>query len=121
MHPEFSNIEALIFGLCYCAFMLVLGIIFLKFPPKEINSLYGYRTTRSMKTQEIWEAANAFWTKLFIKLNLISFTIPIVTYFIYPQQLVLITIIVSTVLLLVTIPITEKFLKTNFDKEGNRI
>lgn len=27
------------------------------FPPKKINGLYGYRTTRSMRTQEAWDFA----------------------------------------------------------------
>jgi uncharacterized membrane protein len=27
------------------------------FPPKRINSIYGYRTTRSMRSQEAWDFA----------------------------------------------------------------
>lgn len=32
----------------------------LKFPPKEINSLYGYRTKRSMKNPERWKFAQKY-------------------------------------------------------------
>ena len=32
--------------------MIGLGRLFMKRPPKRINGIYGYRTKRSMKTQE---------------------------------------------------------------------
>lgn len=47
--------------------LIVFSIIFLKFPPKEINPLYGYRTKRSMQSQEHWDYANKeFSQKLFV-------------------------------------------------------
>ena len=39
---------------------IVAGIVMLKFPPKEINGFYGYRTKRSMKSQQSWEFAQRF-------------------------------------------------------------
>jgi uncharacterized membrane protein len=33
------------------------GYIMMKYPPKKINPLYGYRTGRSMKSQEAWNYA----------------------------------------------------------------
>lgn len=36
---------------------IVAGFVLSKFPPKEINYLYGYRTKRSMENQEIWDFA----------------------------------------------------------------
>ena len=30
------------------------------YPPKNINSLYGYRTSSSMKSQEIWDFSQRF-------------------------------------------------------------
>ena len=39
---------------------LVLGTIFYFFPPKKINWLYGYRTSRSMKNQENWRFAQKY-------------------------------------------------------------
>ena len=35
--------------------MLFFGRRFLTKPPKSINSLYGYRTARSMKNQQTWD------------------------------------------------------------------
>ena len=44
--------------------LIVVGFILLKYPPKEINSLYGYRTEKSMKSQEAWDFAQIFSSKL---------------------------------------------------------
>lgn len=40
-------------GLCF----LITGFVMSKYPPKKINSLYGYRTSASMKNQETWDFA----------------------------------------------------------------
>jgi uncharacterized membrane protein len=47
------------------------AIITLKFPPKKINSIYGYRTSRSMKNQENWDLAQRFSSQLMLKQGLI--------------------------------------------------
>lgn len=36
---------------------ILAGFVQLKFPPKKINSLYGYRTKSSMKSNERWDFA----------------------------------------------------------------
>lgn len=33
------------------------GLVLYIYPPKKINGIYGYRTTRSMKNQENWDYA----------------------------------------------------------------
>ena len=44
--------------------LLVVGIVFRMYPPKKINGLYGYRTTRSRKSQEAWDFAQRYSAKL---------------------------------------------------------
>ena len=44
----------------------VMGFIMYKFPPKEINYLYGYRTSNSMKSKERWDFAQVYSAKLMI-------------------------------------------------------
>ncbi|MES2064447.1 MAG: SdpI family protein [Bacteroidota bacterium] len=46
---------------------ILAGLIQKRFPPKEINSLYGYRTTLSMKNQQNWDEGNRYSTTLIIK------------------------------------------------------
>ena len=38
----------------------VAGFIQAKWPPKKINHFYGYRTSTSMRNQEIWEFAQQY-------------------------------------------------------------
>ncbi len=39
---------------------LIFGYTLLKFPPKKINWFYGYRTARSMKSQQRWDFAQTY-------------------------------------------------------------
>ncbi|HZW77900.1 MAG TPA: SdpI family protein [Flavobacteriaceae bacterium] len=43
------------------------GFILYKFPPKEINSLYGYRTANSMSSRERWDFSQNYSAKLMMK------------------------------------------------------
>ncbi|OBZ16315.1 hypothetical protein A8L34_26925 [Bacillus sp. FJAT-27264] len=61
-----SLISTLLIGLIIC----VTGLIVKKKPPKTINSLYGYRTRRSMKNQLLWDEANRYSAELMIRYGL---------------------------------------------------
>jgi len=116
---QYTDQHQLYIALGYCAFMLLLGWLLKKYPPKKINHLYGYRTQRSMKNQATWEAANTYSSLVFFKVSLYSFFIPVALYFLYPQLNVLFTIITNTLLLLYVLYATEKHLKARFDIQGN--
>lgn len=45
---------------------LICGIISQKKPPKNINSLYGYRTARSMRDKQSWDWAQKQMSVYFI-------------------------------------------------------
>ena len=47
------------------------GLIMIKFPPKKINSFYGYRTSNSMKLQERWDFAQIYSAGQLLKSGLI--------------------------------------------------
>ncbi len=114
-----SHEEQVLYALGYLVFMLIVSFVFMKFPPKKINYLYGYRTRRSMANQEIWKVANEYSAKMMVKITLISMVFPPLLYFMFPEQNLLITIIIHTVLLLSSLYFTEKFLNSDFDKDGN--
>ena len=118
---QYTDQNQLYIALGYCAFMLLLGWLLKKYPPKKINHLYGYRTQRSMKNQATWEAANTYSSLVFFKVSLYSFFIPVALYFLYPQLNVLFTIITNTLLLLYVLYATEKHLKARFDTQGNSL
>ena len=48
---------------------IIAGFIMLKFPPKNINGIYGYRTPGSKKSQERWDFAQNFAAKELIKIG----------------------------------------------------
>lgn len=52
--------------LCGVVFFIMGGIMH-KWPPKNINGLYGYRTGSSMQSQERWEFAQRFSALQMIK------------------------------------------------------
>lgn len=58
--------------------MLVIGIKFGKSAPKEINSLYGYRTAMSMKNKETWEFAHAYCGKVWRWIGAIMLPVSVV-------------------------------------------
>ena len=47
----------------------VTGFIMYLFPPKKINSLYGYRTAKSMENQEKWSFSQIYSSKEMMKLG----------------------------------------------------
>ena len=44
--------------------LTVVGVVFWTYPPTKINEFYGYRTTRSRKSQEAWDFAQRYSAKL---------------------------------------------------------
>ncbi len=53
---------------------IIAGLIQKRFPPKEINSLYGYRTTLSMQNQQNWDEGNRYSTALILKCGYVLVT-----------------------------------------------
>ena len=51
------------------AVILLAGIVLLIFPPKKMNHIYGYRTKKSMHSEENWEFAQTYSAKLMIGLG----------------------------------------------------
>jgi hypothetical protein len=60
----------------------VAGYIQFKYPPKKINFLYGYRTTKSIRSQEIWDFSQTLSAKKIQQLGVYLFFGGILAYFI---------------------------------------
>ncbi|WP_425656651.1 SdpI family protein [Tenacibaculum ascidiaceicola] len=99
--------------------LFLFSVIFHFFPPKKINAIYGYRTNKTMKNDTIWQFANAFFTKEFMKYSAISLVAALVLAFIskeltwQPMAIMLLSLAVSVVK-------TEQEINKNFDEDGNR-
>jgi uncharacterized membrane protein len=120
------------FGLIMLLVMLIIplimvgfGMLFMKNPPKSINSFYGYRTKRSMKNQDTWDFAHYYCGKLWLVCGLVSLPISLVPILLVlgkSQQVIsvagLIVLGIQTILLIATIFQTERALKNNYDEFG---
>ena len=57
--------------------LLLVGLMQVYFPPKKINNLYGYRTSSSMKNQQMWDEANRYSARYTVWVGLIILLIGI--------------------------------------------
>lgn len=74
----------IVFTLLIPFLILLLGIITKKYPPKSINSIIGYRTSRSMINDETWQFAQKKCAELWIKYGTViflAFSLLCITYF----------------------------------------
>jgi uncharacterized membrane protein len=100
----------------------VVGLLLKILPPKRMNSIYGYRTSSSMRNLDTWTAANNYSAKLMIfegisltVIGLISPAIPDMG--IIGTGIAIGFLIFSVIVLIIA---TEKYLNKIFDKNGNR-
>ena len=105
--------------------MVGIGKLLTKRPPKRINGVSGYRTKRSMKTQETWEFAHRHFGNLWFKLGLVLIPLSVLPLiFVYGKDPDLIGIVGAAVTLVQIVPMivpifpTERALKENFDEYG---
>ena len=105
--------------------MIVIGYLFRKNPPKEINNLAGYRTTMSMKNKDTWEFAHHHCGKVWQMVGccmLVPSFIAMLAVFGKGTDTVgnfgTLVIIVQTIILIGSIIPTEIALRKHFDKEG---
>ena len=103
--------------------MVGFGLLLMKNPPKRINSVYGYRTRRSVRSQDTWEFAHHYFGKLWLVCGLVSIPISLVPMCLVlgkSEQVISMTSLIvlglQVILLLATIIATERALKNNFDE-----
>lgn len=107
--------------------MLFFGLYFKNKSPKEINSLFGYRTTMSMKNKDTWEFAHHYCGRLWLVLGMIMLPLSVIPMLFFINQDIDVVGIaggiiegIQVVILLISIFPTEKALKKTFDENGNR-
>ncbi|MFB5562553.1 SdpI family protein [Bacillus cereus] len=99
---------------------ILIGIIFIlaaiilqKNPPTDINAAYGYRTKRSMKNKELWDAGNRYSVEGMKQNGFIMMLIGSVISILFRYPHTIIAIMVVMVLLIIRLFIrVENRLKT---------
>lgn len=121
------GIFLLICNLLIPMIMLFFGMKFRKHSPKNINVIYGYRTTMSMKNKDTWEFAHRYcgilWTKLGFFMLVTSIVVSMAALMLdgNAQGIICgILVTIQTVVLVASIFPVEDALKKNYDNKGNR-
>lgn len=106
--------------------MIGFGCYFIKHAPREINSVFGYRTSMSMKNRETWNFAHHHCGVLWWKIGwflLIASVIAMLTAVEKSENTVSIlggvVSAVQVVFLIGSIIPTERALRKAFDENGN--
>lgn len=105
--------------------MLFFGWIFIKHPPKDINSIYGYRTPRSTKNQEVWMFAHKTAGQIWLKSGAAGVAVSILLIVLFDrygslERFSLYLVYIQLMLLLLVIPLTEWKISRNFNRDGSR-
>ncbi len=100
------------------ALTVLFGYLFLKYPPKRINWFYGYRTSRSMRSQERWDFAQKHSAKEMIRTGFLLIAVGLLGSWLPLKPVVsaFISIPVTLVFYGVMIFRTEKALKEKFGR-----
>ncbi|EEK89948.1 hypothetical protein bcere0011_17770 [Bacillus cereus m1550] len=92
---------------------ILAAIILQKNPPTDINAAYGYRTKRSMKNKELWDAGNRYSVEVMKQNGFIMMLIGSVISILFRYPHTIIAIMVVMVLLIIRLFIrVENRLKT---------
>lgn len=107
--------------------MLFFGFSFTKHAPKNINYIYGYRTSMSMKNQDTWQFAHNYCGKLWrnagLTLLIITVALGLVTMksdIAVIENVTMILVITQILVVVGSIIPVEHALKNTFDSDGNR-
>ncbi|MCL2642381.1 MAG: SdpI family protein [Candidatus Bathyarchaeota archaeon] len=107
--------------------MIGFGSFFVKKAPAKINVIFGYRTNMSMKNKDTWKFAHNYCGKLWQTIGLIMFPLSVsAMFFVVGKEAPdvstfgCILVVIQTFFLIGSIIPTEKALRKNFDKNGNR-
>jgi uncharacterized membrane protein len=102
---------------------IIAGFILLKFPPKKINSLYGYRTNSSMKNKERWNFAQKYSAIELTKLGGLLTLSGLLGFLYRPSGKTALFLGLGLMILMVVILLlrVEKSIKRKFEKEKDEL
>lgn len=117
-----------IMNLLIPATMIGFGKLFQSQAPKEINFVFGYRSTMSMKNKDTWEFSHLYCGRLWWRIGWIMLILTAIlmttaigkdddTASLYAGTITAIQV----VFLMLPIYFTEKALKKHFDKNGKKL
>lgn len=116
-----------LFNLILQLMLIGFGRLFCHHAPSEINSVFGYRTRRSMLNQDTWQFAHKHIGKTWKRLGLVLLlSSAIAMIFLFSRKIDLVgrfgSLItgIQVVFLIASVFPTESALKQTFDEKGER-
>lgn len=107
--------------------MIGVGRMFLNKAPKEINAVFGYRTTMSMKNQDTWQFAHRYCGRLWFRLGLVMVPLSVIPLlFVLGCEIGTVGTVGTVIVSVQIVPMvgsvvpTEIALRKTFDKDGKR-
>lgn len=107
--------------------MIIAGRLMWKHCPKNINYIFGYRTTRSMKNIDTWKFAHEFCGRLWWRIGLIMLVPSALLYIPFYRSdesvigtVAVILMTIQCIVLIASIFPTESALKKTFNDDGTR-
>ena len=107
--------------------MIFFGAVFSKKAPKNINTLFGYRTARSMKNRATWDFAHQYAGKIWLRMGSVLLPLSaIAMLFSFGKSdntvgtVNLMVIAAQLPVMISVIFFTERALKQNFDEYGRK-
>ncbi|WP_142338949.1 SdpI family protein [Bacillus cereus] len=89
---------------------ILAAIVLQKNPPTDISAAYGYRTKRSMKNKELWDAGNRYSAEVMKQNGFIMMLIGSVIsiLFRYPHTIIAIMVVMLLLIILLFIQVENK-------------
>lgn len=97
--------------------MIGIGLLFKNNSPKKINWAFGYRTKRSMASQEAWDYANKRFAQIWLKWGMVLVVVITLSKLLIPvsdEILTIIHAIIGIISIFGVIPMVEMELKRRF-------
>ncbi len=116
--------SVLVYTILLSATMTGFGWLFQKRPPKEINDLYGYRTSMSSKNRQTWIFAHQYAGKIWFFCGIVNFFVSVIL-LLATRQTEYFETLATTLLFVQMVPLigvifpTERALRKKFDRFGN--
>lgn len=107
--------------------MILFGRLFLRQPPKNVNSVFGYRTTMSMKNQDTWAFAHRYCGRIWLWMGILLLPLSglaLAPFWHQESQIIgtaggIICVVQLLVMMCSAIPV-ELALRATFDASGGR-
>jgi uncharacterized membrane protein len=102
--------------------LMIVALIYKLFPPKEINTLYGYHMKSSMRNTDTWREANHYAANFMVALSLFIMGTAILTKYILDFSILELSLYALVVIISLAgiFFLTEMHMQNVFDEHGNR-